>query len=133
DGDLVALGAGLEPRRHGPVEGVDVVSYHDHFSALALEADDVALAEPVARDRDPLAVHEHVAVADELAGLVAAGAPTSAVHDIVEPELEHAQQVLAGDARLAGRLPLERGGLILQQAIDSAGPPLPPQRGQGLA
>ena len=73
-----------------------------------LQGHHVALADPVARDGHPLAVHQHVAVADELAGLGPAGAPAGPEDHVVEAQLEHPQQVLAGDAR-AGGWPPRRG------------------------
>ncbi len=52
-----------------------------------LEGDDVFLAEPVRGDGDALAVDGHVAVADQLAGLAAAGAPAGTEDDVVEAQL----------------------------------------------
>ena len=115
------LVAGLEPRRHLAVERVEVVADDDHGPRLVAERDDVALADPVARDGDPPAVDVDVAVAHELAGLGAAGAPAGAEDDVVEAQLEHAQQVLAGDALLAVGLLVEVAELLLEQAVDAAG------------
>ena len=89
--------------------------------AFSRQGDDVALADPVAGDVDPLAVDPHVAVADELAGLGPAGAPAGAVDDVVEAQLEQAQQVLTGDARLAVGLLVEVAELLLDEAVDAAG------------
>jgi hypothetical protein len=97
-----------------------------------LEGDDVALADPVARDGDPLAVDQHVAVADELAGLAAAGAPAGPEDHVVEAQLEVAQQVLAGDAGLAAGLLVEVAELLLQEPVDAAGLLLLAQLGQVL-
>src|ERR1044071_9924053 len=88
DGDLEALGACLQPRGHLPVERVHVVADDDHRPRLLLEGDDVALAHAVARDVDAPAIHRDVAVAHELAGLVAARAPPGTEGDVVEALLE---------------------------------------------
>src|SRR5690606_25403970 len=80
----------------------------------------VVLAHLVRRDRDPLAVDEDVAVADELPGLVAAGREVRAEHDVVETLLEHPQQVLAGDARLAVGDGVHVAELLLEHAVDAA-------------
>src|SRR5579875_1793205 len=84
DGHLEALRPGLQPRRDLTVEGVEVVADDDHVPGLALEGDGVTLADPVGRDRHPLAVDQDVAVADELAGLGPAGAPAGTVCDVVQ-------------------------------------------------
>src|SRR6266550_6972576 len=83
------IGAGhVEPRWDSPVEGVEVVAQHDHLARLRLDLDDVALVELLGRDRDSFPVHGDVAVADELAGLVATGGEVGAEHDVVDPQLE---------------------------------------------
>src|SRR3984893_434639 len=98
DRDLEPLAAPLEPRRKLTVERVEVVSDDDEHPGLVLDGDDVTLAHPIAGDRDPLAVDEDVAVADELAGLGPARAPAGPVGDVVEAQLEVAQQHFAGHA-----------------------------------
>ena len=105
----------------GAVERVEVVADDDHRPGLVAQGDDVALADRVAGDRDALAVDGDVAVADELAGLGPARAPAGAVGDVVEAELEHLQQVLAGDARAAVRLGVDAAELLLHEAVDAAG------------
>src|SRR3954469_18152463 len=81
---------GVEPLRHGAVEGVDVVANHDHAARLLTQRHDVVLAEHERRDRDALAVHRHVAVAHELPSLVAARREARTEHDVVNAELEQA-------------------------------------------
>src|SRR5438874_162130 len=127
DVGLPALAAALEPRRRLPVERVEVVADDDHVARLGPDRDHVALAHLVARDGDPLAVHLDVAVAHELPGLGPARPPTGAVGDVVEPQLEHAQEVLPGDAVLAVGLLVEVAELLLQDAVDAAGLLLLPQ------
>jgi hypothetical protein len=49
------------------------------------------------------AIHLEVAMTDHLSRLCAAGTETHAVHDVVEPLLKHAKQILTGDSgHLAG-------------------------------
>src|SRR5580692_6045669 len=62
----------------------------DLIADLALEA----------RDVDFAAVHLHVAVANELAGLAAGDSEAEAIADVVEAGLELLEQDLAGDAGL---------------------------------
>src|SRR5688500_20202862 len=78
-GDLEAVAGAIDPCRDLAVDGVEVVADDDEGARLLVQRDHVALAYPEARDRDALAVHGDVAVADELAGLGPAGAPTGAV------------------------------------------------------
>src|SRR5581483_2041419 len=71
----------------------------------------------VARDVHPAAVDVEVAVAHELARLRAGGGEAEAVDDVVEPRLEHPQQLLAGDTGALGRLLVVRAELLLEQAV----------------
>src|ERR1700712_373860 len=107
DRPLESLGLDVHPHGDGAVEGVEVVTDDDHVAGLVAELDDVTLAQHVRRDRDPLAVDRDVAVTDPLAGLVATRGEAGAEDHVVETELEHAQEVLAGDALLAGGLDVE--------------------------
>src|SRR5688572_29183446 len=99
--DLRAAVGSLEPRRYLAVDRLEVGRDDAHRPGLGAQGDDVAPPGLEARDRDPAPVDVDVAVADELAGLGPARAPPGAVDDVVEAQLEHAQQVLAGDALLA--------------------------------
>ena len=93
----------------------------DHLLRLVGELEDVALAQRVRRDRHALAVDRDVAVPHELTSLVATRRERRAEHAVVEPELEHAQQVLTGDARLRGSaFGVDRAELLLEQAVDAA-------------
>src|SRR5665213_3490906 len=118
--DLEAVPHRLEPRRERTVERVHVAADVEELPRGRLEGDGVALAEAVAGDGDPLAVDQHVAVADELAGLGAAGSPPGPEGHVVEPELEHDQQVLTGDARSPAGLDVEVVELLLEQSVDAA-------------
>src|SRR5439155_2617246 len=117
----LAAVAGLEPRGREAVERVDVLADGDEPAGLVGQRDDVALAHLIAGDGDAPAIHLDVAVAHELAGLSAAGAPAGPEGDVVEPGLEQAQQVLTRDARLAVGLLVQIAELLLHQAIDAAG------------
>ena len=78
------LGA-LEPCGDLAVERLEVAPHVEVVPGGRLEGDDLALARAVARNRDPATVHRHVAVADELAGLCPARAPSGPIDDVVEP------------------------------------------------
>ena len=83
---------------------------------------DIARLHHERRDVDLAAVHVDVAVADHLAGLRAAGAEAHAVDDVVQAALEHAEQVLAGDALLMRGLLEQVAELAFEDAVDSGGP-----------
>src|ERR1019366_1381929 len=51
----------------------------------------------------------------------AAGPPPGPEGHVVEPQLEHDQQVLTGDARSPAGLDVEVVELLLEQAVDAAG------------
>src|SRR5690606_33521653 len=95
---------------HGVLDGFEVL-------ALGPDLDDVARGELVARDVRDAVVDHHVAVVDQLAGLAARPREAEAVDDVVEAGLEELEEVLAGDALLAGRLLEEVLELPLQQAV----------------
>jgi hypothetical protein len=61
-----------------------------------------------------------VAVAHELASLCTRGGEAEAVHDVVEPRLEHPQEVVTRDAALLVRLLVVRAELRLEQAVVAA-------------
>src|SRR5205085_4527574 len=82
--------------------------------------DDVVRLDLVARDVDPAPVDVEVAVADELARLRPRGGEAEPVDDVVEPRLEHPQQLLARDARAFGGLRVVRTKLLLEQAVVAA-------------
>src|SRR5439155_11963899 len=118
--DTERVVARFEPRRRETVERVEVVAQHDHPPRLVAHLDNVALAHLVARDRHPPAVDVDVAVADELPALGPARPPSGAEHHVVEPHLEHAEEVLAGDTAPAVGLLVEVAELLLEHAVDAA-------------
>ena len=59
-------------------------------------------------------------VPDQLAGLRARAGEAEPVDDVVEPRLEHAQEVLAGVAGPAARLLVVVAELLLEQAVRAA-------------
>ena len=81
------------------------------------ERDDVVRANLVARDVHAAAVDLEVAVADELAGLRARGGEAEPVDDVVEPRLEHPQQLLARHAGALGRLLVVGAELGLEETV----------------
>src|SRR5262249_41891316 len=80
-------------------------------------ADDVALTHGERRNVDLLAVDGEMAVAHELARLGARCRESQAVHDVVQPPLEHLQQQLARDPLLpVGRFEIA-AELVLEDAV----------------
>src|SRR4051794_34796443 len=61
-----------------------------------------------------------MAVPDELARLRARRGEPEPVDDVVEPRLEHPQQLLAGDARALRGLGVVGAELLLEQAVVAA-------------
>src|SRR5689334_14551413 len=128
--DLAALGllqdlagqavvVGLEPRRNGGHE-IGRVADRLRGRRVRRDGDDVVGANLVARDVHATAVHVEVAVTDELSRLRARGGEPEPVDDVVEPGLEHPQELLAGDARAPRRLLVVRAELLLEQAVVAA-------------
>src|SRR5918995_5956409 len=117
-GDLLAAVTALEPAHEVAVEHVDVVLDDDHVRSLRRERDDVTLANTSGRDVDTLAVDADQAVVHELTGLRPRRRPPSAEHDVVEPGLEHDQQVEAGVALMAQRLLVGLAELALEHSVD---------------
>ena len=74
---------------------------------------------PVRRDVDLLAVDQHVAVADRLAGVVARGREAGPVDDVVQAALEDDQEVLTGLAGLLVGLLVVAAELLLEDAVDA--------------
>ncbi len=83
------------------------------------DLDLVARAQDVAGDVDALAVHEEVAVADELPRLRAREREAEAVDDVVEARLEQAEHLLAGAALPARRVEVVLLELALEHAVDA--------------
>src|SRR5437868_542369 len=94
---------GLQPGGDG---GDEVGRIADHLLRRRVrgDGDDLVRLDLVARDVDAAAVDLEVAVAHELARLRPRRGEPEPVNDVVEPELQRAQQVLAGDPRLLRRL-----------------------------
>src|SRR5581483_2829239 len=128
--DLLALGplehlagqtfvVGLQPR--GDCGGeVGRVAHELLGGRAGLERHDVVGLHLIARDVHPAPVDEEVPVAHELPRLRAGGREAEPVDDVVEPRLEHPQQVLAGDAALPRRLLVVGAELGLEQAVVAA-------------
>src|SRR5437763_1137606 len=86
-----------------------------------LDGDHVGGTDLVGRDVHAAAVDGPVAVADELARLAAGRRKTEAHEHVVEPALEHRQQVLTGDAGLAAGLLVVVTELLVLSAVVGAG------------
>ena len=88
---------------HGATDDVRSVAVPDGLDRLAVgtHRHDVVRTHLVRRDIDLLAVHEEVGMTDQLTRLTARGAEAQPIHHVVEPHLEEAEQVLAGDPLLA--------------------------------
>src|SRR5436305_9550223 len=117
---------GLQPSRNrrdefgGPADRVGGIGF-------GLDRDDVLGTYLVRGDVDPAAVDLPVAVGDQLPRLAPGGGETEADEHVVEAGLEQAQQVLAGDAFLAGGLFVVGAELFLEDLGVTAGllPPPP--------
>src|SRR3954447_16964471 len=107
---------GLQPRGDG---GRQVGGVANRFLRRRARAhrEHVVGAELEARDVHAPAVHEEVAVADELAGLRARRREAQPVDDVVEPQLEEAEQDLTGDAGAPRRLLVVVAELLLEHAV----------------
>src|SRR6185503_12412893 len=150
--NLVALGQVLERSLHVLVVDLDPLGEPDlggnrqrRLDAQLLlgavtNGDLVAGLELIRRDVHDLLVHLDTAMADELARFRARGREAHAVHDVVEPSLEHAEQNLARGAFdlrsllvIVAELPLEHAVhaaqlLLLAQLHAVVGQPLAPLR-----
>src|SRR4029079_8736625 len=89
--------------------------------ARLADLDLVARLELERRDVGRAAVHREVAVTDQLAGLGPGRGEAHPEDDVVEAELERAQERLAGDAGLGRRHPVVVPELALEDAVDGAG------------
>ena len=110
---------GLEPRRNGRDE-IGRVADHLLRRRARRHGDDVVRPHLVARDVHAPAVDVEMPVAHELPCLRARRREAEAVDDVIEPQLERAEQVLARDTRLLRRLLVVRAELLLEQAVVAA-------------
>src|SRR6266550_98402 len=105
----------LLARVEGVLDAVDVL-------ALFLDRDHIADAHGIRGDVDKTAVDGDVPVGDELPGVTPRGGEADPVDDVVEPRLQQAEQVEAGDAgHLRGPVEVEPE-LALEQEVDAARP-----------
>src|SRR3954463_7828231 len=108
----------LEPRGNGALAGLGPGDDERRHLVRALaDLDDVLLANSVRRDVDLDAVHGQVTVTDQLARHVTGLGEAGPVHDVVQPGLEDAQQVLAGLAGGTVRLLVVAAELLLEDAV----------------
>src|ERR671916_1872062 len=111
-----AVVVGLEP---GGDRGHEVGRLPDRVGGprARTHGDHVVGAHLVGRDVDPAPVDRPVAVQDELTRLAPRAGEAEPHEHVVEPALEHAQQVLAGDAGLAARAVVVVAELLLEHAV----------------
>src|SRR3954467_13996500 len=107
---------GLEPRRHLGRE-LRRVADELHGAGVGLDGDDIAVAHLIAGDVHAAAVDRPVAVAGELPRLAARRREAEADEHVVEAALEEGEQVLAGDAGLAGGPLVVVAELLLEHAV----------------
>src|ERR1035437_185066 len=113
---------GFNPGRHGALAGLCACDNERcHLYGLATNLDDVVLGHPETGDVHLVSVDHEVAVTYQLASHVAGGGEARPVHDVVQPGLQDAQQVLAGLAGATVRLLEVTAELLLQDAIDAGG------------
>src|SRR2546421_753277 len=110
----------LLARVEGVLEGGDLF-------ARVLDRDHIADAHGVGGDVDGTTVDGEVAVGDELAGVPPRCREADAVDDVVEPRLQEAHQVEAGDAGHFRRPVEVEPELALEQEVDAARALLGPQ------
>src|SRR6266496_3360952 len=113
-------GVPVEPVRRRPA-GLELDRLVDvQIAAHGLfDLHDVARLDGVGRDVHDAAVDRHVAVADQLAGLVARAAEPGAVDDVVEARLQELEQHLAGDALAPRGLLVVAVELLLEHPVDA--------------
>ena len=120
-----------QPPDEGPVEHVDVVLDHDHVAGLRRERHDVALADPVAGDVDPLAVDLDETVVHELAGLRAGGRPAGAVRRRCRGAARAGAAGSHPSARRVGWPPRRCGGTAARGRRRCTSPSASPAAGRG--
>src|SRR5207244_1149198 len=110
---------GLEPRRH---RGHEIRRVADRLlrGRVRRDGDDLVGLDLVARAVHAAAVDLEMAVADELARRRPRRGEAEPVDDVVEPELERAEQVVTRDSGPLGRLLVVRPELLLEQPVIAA-------------
>src|SRR2546423_2576656 len=115
-----ALVVRLQPRRHlaGELGGVA-----DHLARAGarMHGDHVVVPQLIAGDVHAAAIDGPVSVEDQLARLPARSSEPKAHEHVVEPALEHPQEVLARDAALPRSLVVVDAELLLEHAVVALG------------
>src|SRR5690606_3654143 len=99
--------------RHFAFGGLHRFQHQGHVAGLFTDLDHVARLHLVARDIDPLAVDQHMAVVDELTGGEGGRHELGAVDDRVQATLQETDEVLAGGALHARSLVIDAAELLL--------------------
>ena len=109
----------VQPCRSGK-RVVRFLEFLEERVALALlsDGDDIACGNERGRDVDALAVDRDVAVADDLARLLARVREAETEDDVVETALEETEEVLTRDALHLLRLVIVATELLLEHAVD---------------
>src|ERR1041384_7925042 len=109
-----------EPFRHAAtLHFLERVRDRRVLAAAGPDRHDIARLDRERRDIHLLAVHDEVAVADQLPRLRRGRREPGAIGDVVEPPFEQLQQRLAGDAARPLRLLEVAAELILEHAVDA--------------
>src|SRR5450631_116402 len=113
---------GFNPGRHRAFAGLCAGdNERRHLHRLAANLDDIVLGHPEAGDVNLVSVDHEMAMPNQLTGHVTGGRETCAVHNVVQPGLQDAEQILAGLAGATVRLGVVTTELLLQDAIDASG------------
>src|ERR1700691_4391982 len=122
DEDAHRLRRDLEPRGDATLAGLGARDdERGHLKRLPRDFDDVVLGHPEGRDVDSPAVDQDMAMADKLAGHVAALGEAGTVHHVVQAALQDLEQRLTRTAGLAGGLFVVTHELLLKHAVDATG------------
>src|SRR3989442_13032092 len=121
DHALALVRLGLQPLRQLPTAGVDVVVHAGGHLRGRAQLNGVAHLQQHGRHRGLAAVDREVAVGDHLPGLAPRRGEAQAVDDVIQPQLEQPQEVLARHALLALRPLKVLAELRLQHAVDPLG------------
>src|SRR6202165_2727860 len=117
-----------EPGNDGPLfAGVEGILDAIDVLALFLDRDHIADAHGIGGDVDEPAVDGDVSMGDELPGIAPRGGEADPVDNVVQPRLQEAEQVEAGDAGHLRRAVEVEPELTLEQKVDPARALLGPQ------
>lgn len=115
---LIVILVELNPAwRSSPDHGLDIFIDQGIGAALLFQADDIANRYQKGGDVDFPPVDQNVIVADELSCLIPGGSKADTKHGVVQPTLEHNQQVFTGDTPLLLGLLKKETELLFEHAV----------------